>query len=653
MSARLLRSLLLGLALLLVTLPTFFCSSPKSAENTEAQPTSPWKNVYDTSAHYVGMQTCRGCHEEVYKTFIQTGMGQSFGLATKEKSAADFSPAHALVYDTALDYYYKPYWDRDSFFIMEFRLDGKDTVHKRIQRVDYVVGSGQHTNSHIFSVNGYLYQAPITFYTQKHRWDLAPGFEKGGSSRFQRLIQLECMSCHNGYPDFVNGSENKFNVVKTGIDCERCHGPGSIHVFERQNNKPVDTSKGPDYSIVNPRRLSTELQNNVCQRCHLQGITVLNDGKNFFDFHPGMKLSEVMNVFMPEYEGAQDKMIMASHVERMKKSRCFVESGKMSCINCHNPHVSIKFTPRTQYITACQSCHGTGNGQKQCTETMQVRATKNNDCITCHMPHNGSIDIPHVAVTDHYIRKRPSNDTLQKKITAFLGMKCFNNDHPDNITIARGFMEFYERYTKSKPLLDSAIQYINRQQDIEAKQKQNRDYIRAYFLLGDLNKVVEYGTSLKPSEMKDAWTSYRIGEAYYQTGKAEKAIDWYKRATEIWPYSLDFANKFGICQLTLKKLPDALKVFSYIISENPNHVSANTNLGYIYMQQGNNSLSYQYLIKAQQLDPDYEQNLINLAVWYHNNNKNAEASACLRNLLKKHPTNEQAKAMLIDLASSL
>ncbi|NBW64858.1 pilus assembly protein TadD, partial [bacterium] len=171
------------------------------------------------------------------------------------------------MYDTALDYYYKPYWDKDSLYVLEFRKEGKDTVHKRLQKIDYVVGSGQHTNSHIFSVNGYLYQAPITFYTQKHRWDLAPGFEKGANSRFGRLIQLECMSCHNGYPDFVKGSENKFNNVPKGIDCERCHGPGSLHVFDRQNNKPFDTSKGPDYTIVNPRRLPTELQNNVCQRC--------------------------------------------------------------------------------------------------------------------------------------------------------------------------------------------------------------------------------------------------------------------------------------------------------------------------------------------------------------------------------------------------
>jgi len=649
MSFRFLRNVLMVLGIVAATLPAFYCNSPKGNTSATAEESSPWRNVYDSNVHYVGMQTCRTCHENVYQTFIQTGMGQSFGLATKQKSAADFSPSHALVYDKDLDFYYKPYWNNDSLYVMEFRLEGKDTVHKRIQKVDYIVGSGQHTNSHIFNKNGYLYQVPITFYTQKKQWDLAPGFEKGASSRFQRKIEIECMSCHNGYPEFVSNSENKFTSLKMGIDCERCHGPGSLHVQEKQAGNIVDTSKGPDYTIVNPRRLPTELQNNVCQRCHLQGIAVLNDGKTFFDFHPGMKLSEVMNVFMPEYEGAQDKMIMASHVERMKKSRCYIESGKMSCITCHNPHVSVKFTPRSQYLNACQSCHGGGKGQVQCTEKPEVRALKNNDCVTCHMPHNGSIDIPHVAVTDHFIRKRPVEDSMKEQITAFLGLKCFNNDHVDAITTARGYMEFYERYAPQKALLDSTLKYLSRQADIEGSEKQNRDYIRVYYLLNDFVHVVQYAEKLQVANMNDAWTAYRIGEAYYELQQPDKALPWYQRATQIWPYSLDFENKYGTCLLALNNVPEATKVFNFIIDENPDYTSANTNLGFIYMQQGNSTMAYNYLKRANELDPDHEQTLVNLAVWYHNSNEPAKAKKCLEHLIKKHPDNEKAKAMLMDL----
>ena len=627
-----------------VTLPAFYCGSPD--EKTEQVVAgSPWHNVYDTTVQYVGMETCKGCHADIYNTYIQTGMGQSFGHATKQKSAADFT--HAPVYDKDLDFYYKPFWQNDSLYVMEYRTEAGDTTHKLLQKVDYIVGSGQHTNSHIFSKNGYLYQAPITFYTQKKQWDLAPGFEKGASSRFTRLIESECMTCHNGYPDFVKTSQNKYVTVKTGIDCERCHGPGALHVKEKMAGNIVDTSKGPDYTIVNPRRLSTELQNNICQRCHLQGISVLNDGKTFFDFRPGMHLSEVMNVFMPQYEGAQDKMIMASHVERMKKSNCYVSSGKMSCITCHNPHVSVKFTQHSQYINACNSCHSTG--QQQCTEKEVVRSAKGNDCITCHMPRNGSIDIPHVAVTDHYIRKRPMDDATKSKITAFLGLKSFNNDNPDAITTARAFMEFFERYNPNKGLIDSALKYLNKEQSREASEKQNRDYIRAYFLLNDFGKVVQYAAALKPENIKDAWACYRVGESYYNTQQADKALTWYRRAVAIWPQSLDFQNKYGNCLLTLDKVKEAQDVFTYILSENSDYLSANVNLGFIYMQQGKKTMSYDYLMRALKLNPDYEQTLINLAVWHHNNGNDGNAKKYLSHLLKKHPQNEQAKAMLADI----
>ena len=673
MSPRLLR-FLIPLMLALVITTGYYCTSPSSNPKSELQnPESKWLNVYDTAAHYVGMGTCKQCHASVYESFIQTGMGQSFDSATHKKSAADFG-AHAIVYDKDLDFYYKPFWQGDSLYFMEFRLEGKDTVHKRIEHINYIVGSGQHTNSHIFNINGYLYQAPITFYTQKRQWDLAPGFEKGSSTRFSRLIESECMTCHNGLPDFVPNSQNKYTALKTGIDCERCHGPGSLHVADRSTGKIVDTSKGPDYTIVNPRRLTTELQNNICQRCHLQGVAVLNDGKTFFDFHPGMKLSEMENVFMPEYEGAQDKMIMASHVERMKKSPCYINSGKMSCITCHNPHVSVKFTPRTQYLNACYSCHkdnsqsaisnqsiaGTTVGTRPearsatdmnahgCTETAANRAKKNNDCITCHMPHNGSIDIPHVAVTDHYIRKRPVEDSMKRKITAFLGLKCFNNDKVDAITTARGYMEFYERYNQSRGLIDSALFYLARQQGEEASTKQNRDYIRAYFLLEDYGRVQQYAASLKPVDVSDAWTCYRIGESFYHLQQAGKGLEWYAQAIKIWPYALDFQNKYGTCLLAAGKAGAAEQVFKFILLENPKYALASSNLGYLYMQR-NPTLAYEYLIRAYALDPDHEQTAINLAVWNHNNNDNAAARKYLERLLKRHPQNEQARAMLLDL----
>ena len=343
-------------------------------------------------------------------------------LLQKTKSSAKFDE-HSLVHDSIKNFYYKPFWDGDSLRLMEFRLDGKDTIHKRIETINFIVGSGQHTNSHMMNTNGYFNQVPATFYTQKGKWDLPPGFENGNSSRFSRIIGLECMTCHNGYPKFVLGSENKFTEVKTGIDCERCHGPGSYHVNQKQLGILVDTSNAIDYSIVNPAKLSIDLQFDICQRCHVQGNAVLNDGKSFFDFKPGMHLSDVMNVFMPVYKGHTNEHIMASHAERLKLSKCYLGTMQkvnaknnpeknlkpykdaLTCVTCHNPHVSVKVTSDEHFNLTCKNCHSNST-ETVCTEKIEIRKKQSDNCVSCHMPISGATDIPHVSVHDHLIQKQ-------------------------------------------------------------------------------------------------------------------------------------------------------------------------------------------------------------------------------------------------------
>ena len=92
----------------------------------------------------------------------------------------------------------------------------------------------------------------------------------------------------------------------------------------------MDTSKEIDYSIVNPAKLPIGLQFDVCQRCHLQGNAVLKEGKTFYDFHPGMTLSDIETIFLPKYEGDNEDFIMASHADRLKQSQCFIKSEEKS-----------------------------------------------------------------------------------------------------------------------------------------------------------------------------------------------------------------------------------------------------------------------------------------------------------------------------------
>jgi len=158
--------------------------------------------------------------------------------------------------------YYAAEWRDSVLFIKEFKLISGEKTYQREEQIKYVVGSGHHTNSHFWEEKGYLFQAPLTFYTQKGIWDLPPGFETY-NSRWDRKIEVECMSCHNAMPKLTEHSRNHYVDLPKGIDCERCHGPGELHVKEKSAGNIVDTSKEADRTIVNPKRLPWKRQIDV------------------------------------------------------------------------------------------------------------------------------------------------------------------------------------------------------------------------------------------------------------------------------------------------------------------------------------------------------------------------------------------------------
>lgn len=647
---------------------------------------------HSDSAKYVGINTCKQCHASIYESFIKTGMGKSFDKATKHKSSGEFHKS--VIYDKIGDYYYKAFWLNDSLQILEYRLKGKDTIFKRQETVNYIVGSGQHTNSHIQSVNGYLNQMPLTYYTQSKQWDLPPGFENGRNTRFTRKIELECMSCHNNYPDFVLGSENKFIAVPEGISCERCHGPGSIHVAQRQTNAPIDTSKYIDYSIVNPAKLSIDAQFDICQRCHLQGNTVLKQGKSFYDYKPGMKLSDYMTVFLPKYKNADDEFIMASHADRLKQSACFIKSMEiatspltskgensnsknklkpykdaMTCVTCHNPHVSVRETNSNVFNDACNSCHSSQNaGDRKQVATKQPSAkhcflpTKQTaNCVSCHMPKSGSIDIPHVTVHDHYIRK-PITKKDKEAIKEFIGLYAINEKTPSNYIKAKAYINQYEKFEGKAYCLDSALNYLKDKTPDDIKQNFHL-LVQLYFNKNNFQKITDYVYKLTDTYLinnllinqsysnDDAWACYRVGEAYSVFNNTQKAILYYRQAIKLAPFALDFRNKLAISLINNGLISEAEKEFEFILKENPKHVSALTNYGFIKINQGKVLEAESLYFKALKIDPDYEQLLLNIAGIYAYKKDFKTSKQYIERILKKNPKHIQAQQALKQLQS--
>ncbi len=629
----------------LIVLPLLLAYCKRADQTDYAWVKEKFRNLGD-SAEYVGMNTCMSCHKNVHDSYKETGMGRSFDLATPFRSDAKFDE-HAIVYDKDLDYYYKPFFKDSVLYVLEFRLNGKDTVHKRMERIDYIIGSGHHTNSHMIKRNGYLFQAPITYYTQEGKWDLAPGFEKGANSRFNRIIATECLTCHNHFPKHVNASENKYLEMPRGIECERCHGPGSIHVKEKLKGILVDTSKYADYSITNPRHLPRDLQMDLCQRCHLQGVAVLNDGKSFFDFKPGMRLSEIMQVYLPRFTNSHERFIMASQADRLRMSPCYLKSEDLSCITCHNPHHSVKSKEGNKSNEACRSCHPS-NKKNFCSAPEADRKLENDNCVKCHMRRSGSIDIPHITITDHNISKLTAKNKIsekeQKEIAKFLGLQCLSSTKPSDLDLAKGYLALYDKYMKERSVLDSAAFYLKRSK--ESLNSKFNTRIHYLFAAENYSGIMQEAPAVSLSKITDAWTCYRIGEGFYRLQKLQQALPYYEKAVKLRQYNLDFQEKLGVLYARLSQFGKAKDVFNFVLSEDSARPLTFANLGLIAAGSGDFERAYYYYDKALSFDPDYENALMNKAALLLHQKKIMEARKVLEHLVKKHPNNMQAKDAL-------
>jgi len=611
-----------------------------------------FRNIAGDSVGYVGKEICRSCHAELYDSYMETGMGRSWG-ASPGHSKASWNGVSTVVYDKHIDMHYQSIRTVDGIYILEFRLDEKgDTVHRRKEKVDMVVGSGQHTNSHIMVRNGKMCQMPMTYYTQEGRWDLPPGFENGNNSRFARPIEAECINCHNAHPAQNPGGANHYYTVPQGIDCERCHGPGALHVREKQAGKIIDTSQGPDYSIVNPRRLSHSLQNDLCKRCHLQGNAVLKEGRSFTDFKPGMVLSDVFSVFLPRHQNHEDYFIMASHPDRLAQSPCLKQQPlAMRCISCHNPHRSVLKTAAVQYNKECYQCHGGSTSDKtNCTAPSSQRAAKQNNCVACHMPKSGSSDIPHVRITDHKIQIPSAKGNFQSLPPqgALLGLASLNEEKPSALTMAQAWLQYVERFEGEQEGLDSASAWLNK----VPRGGRNAAWMDAMVHLLYLKKspndleplMKEYAKALAPNSCS-AWTAYRIAELLSMRNDHAIAATYLAQAVRLLPLSSDFQLKMALNDYRLARRQSAIQRLEVLINQDPTYVPAYANLGYLYLMQNQAAKAALCYEKALRLDPDHPQTLLNAAGLQLHLKNGLEADRILVRFLKRYPGDARALAL--------
>lgn len=375
---------------------------------------TPYRNVKPGVA-YVGDEACAVCHKEICTTYHQHPMGRSAELVTPATMTEKF-----------------PFSGKAEFQAGPFTLAAEKTAaglrHRlrltestdRIEAdlpVSVAIGSGTRGKSYLTVRNGSVWQTPVSWFGPDEKWDLSPGFRIGHS--ILRPIAAPCLYCHTNSVEPIAGRRNQYREPvfpkQLSIGCERCHGPGDLHVNERGLNPTIT---GPDTSIVNPKHLSPALQRAVCEQCHLQGQDrVTRRGRELFEYRPGLPFELFASVFVrhPDIAAANKSV---GQFEQMESSVCFTKSGgRMTCTSCHDPHAAA--TPATRdalYRKQCLTCHD-GPGKTPCNAPAAERQTKADSCIACHMPKAASSNITHASVTNHRVPRRaetaaPATKTL-------------------------------------------------------------------------------------------------------------------------------------------------------------------------------------------------------------------------------------------------
>jgi tetratricopeptide (TPR) repeat protein len=283
-------------------------------------------------------------------------------------------------------------------------FEGKETNAVET-RVDYVIGSGNHARSYLHrAAGGHLIEMPVSWYSENGGyWAMSPGYDRPDQQDFRRAIAFSCLFCHNAYPDSPPVEEGVFPAsLPEGIDCQRCHGPGSAHVEAAGRNAPAEAIRR---AIINPAHLSRERQLDVCMQCHLETTSrrlpsvVARFEHGPFDYRPGQPLADYFLFFdRAPSSGGDDNFEIAHAAYRLRKSKCF-QASQMTCTTCHNPHRAA-----ARNNAACGNCHAAAHA---------AGVPAGGDCASCHMPRRRTDDAVHVVMTDHYIqRRRPMRDLL-------------------------------------------------------------------------------------------------------------------------------------------------------------------------------------------------------------------------------------------------
>jgi predicted CXXCH cytochrome family protein len=338
---------------------------------------------------YAGSESCIQCHQPQYDMALKTSHFKATAPALLGNVLGDFNKGnHVFIYD------------KNTKLVMEQRNDSLfQVLYKNGKEVEAhpfdIVFGAKHAQTSVYWRDQNTYELPLSYYNSIHGWATSPGYP-ADKPYFDRMVMKDCYSCHasNASSRYVdqNSAQKNFlamdvediidkRTIVYGIDCERCHGPAKTHVEFHLKNPNVKVAN----SITSYKTLNRQQKLDACALCHAG-----NDGmkmKSRFDFKPGDNLSDFYRNTRSITDTAKFD-VHGNQFRLMSQSKCFINSEKMDCITCHNPHENASKN-LASYSKICMSCHQGLKHNETTLKTMSGSLLASN-CVECHMPKKSS-----------------------------------------------------------------------------------------------------------------------------------------------------------------------------------------------------------------------------------------------------------------------
>ena len=203
--------------------------------------------------------------------------------------------------------------------------------------------------------------------------------------------QEACATCHEDIANaFAKSPHHRIDTDnKRGFQakaCESCHGPSQKH---------AESASADD--IRNPAKLPAAAVDKLCLACHLNQPTHVGrlQSSHMRDQVACTSCHKVhtAGALVARSAAAINSQCANCHLNAqaqfLKPSHHKVPEGAMSCVDCHNPHGSLRPAMTQSFASnepGCFKCHGDKRGPF----TFEHAPVRFEGCGSCHEPHGSA-----------------------------------------------------------------------------------------------------------------------------------------------------------------------------------------------------------------------------------------------------------------------